>query len=103
MNIFYSETSIETLNIIIEFLTIKWSDKQITLLKKEILKFEQTLFENIISHQSLKKDSEIKFALIAKKQVKIFYEKIDNDIQILAFWPSRGNPDQLEKILSRIK
>lgn len=37
--------------------------------------------------------------LIAKKQVKVYYEKTEDDIKVLAFWPSKGNPAILRKIL----
>ena len=38
--------------------------------------------------------------LVAKKQVKIYYTKFNNDeVRVLAFWYSKGNPQQLKKLL----
>lgn len=99
MKILYSETSLKTLDTIIEYLELKWSDKQIEFLKKEILKFEEVVKDRIISHQTLSDDTEVKFMLIAKKQVNVYYEKTEDDIKVLAFWPSKGNPATLRKIL----
>ncbi len=100
MKIYYSETAIKSLNVILEFLETKWTIKQINLLKSEILKFEKTISENLIIHQSIASDSNIKYMLIAKKQVKIFYAKINNDeVRVLTFWYSKGNPQQLKKLL----
>ena len=100
MRIYYSETAIKSLGVILEFLELKWTNKQIDFLKSEILKFEETISENIITHQSISINSNIKFMLIAKKQVKIFYRKQNNDVvRVLAFWHSKGNPQQLKKLL----
>lgn len=48
MKILYSETALKTLDTIIEYLELKWSDKQIEFLKKEILKFEEVVKDRII-------------------------------------------------------
>ena len=64
MRIYYSETAIKSLNVILEFLESKWTIKQINLLKSEILKFEKTISENLITHQSISTDSNIKLSLI---------------------------------------
>ena len=53
MRIYYSETAIKSLNVILEFLESKWTVKQINLLKSEILKFKETICENLITHQSI--------------------------------------------------
>ncbi len=39
--------------------------------------------------------------LIAKRQVKIFYLKKNNEIEVLAFWHSKGNPKNLRKLLGK--
>lgn len=97
MRIYYSETAIKSLSVILEFLESKWTNKQIDFLKSEILKFEKTISENLITHQSISFNSNIKFMLIAKKQVKIFYRKLNNDeVRVLAFWYSKGNPQLLK-------
>ena len=100
MKIYYSETAIKSLNVILEFLESKWTIKQINLLNSEILKFEETISENLITHQSISTDSNVKYMLVAKKQVKIYYTKFNNDeVRVLAFWYSKGNPQQLKKLL----
>jgi hypothetical protein len=99
MKILYSETALETLDVIIDFLELNWTEKQILFLKNEILKFEQTINHRIISHQSLTEFPTVRFKLIAKKQVKVYYMKIDDHIKIVAFLPSKGNPATIKDIL----
>lgn len=100
MRIYYSETAIKSLKVIIEFLEVKWTYKQIDFLKTEISDFEKIISENLVVHQSISINSNIKFVLIAKKQVKIFYRKLNNDeVRVIAFWHSKGNPKTLKKIL----
>lgn len=103
MKIIYSETALKTLSEIIDFLEHKWTSKEIDKLKNDIFKFEQTIYENIITHQYYLKESEIRFMLIAKKQVKIFYKKtIDNKVQVIAFWHSKGSTKNLRKLLKSL-
>lgn len=99
MKIIYSQTALKTLNLIIEFLEQKWTSKQIENLKNDIFKFEQTVFDNLIGHQFYSKECEIRFMLIAKRQVKIFYKKNNNHIEVLAFWHSKGSPKNLKRLL----
>ncbi|MCD1118387.1 hypothetical protein [Chryseobacterium turcicum] len=99
MKILYSEIALETLDVIIDFLELNWSEKQILFLKNDILKFEQTISDRLISHQSLAEFPAVRFTLIAKKQVKIYYMKIDDNIKILAFLPSKSNPATIKNIL----
>ena len=80
MKIIYSQTALKTLDLIIEFLEKKWTSKQIENLKNDIFKFEQTIFYNLIAHQFYSKATEIRFMLIAKRQVKIFYLKKNYEI-----------------------
>lgn len=100
MKIIYSQTALKTLDLIIDFLEYKWTSKELENLKSDIFKFEQTIYDNLITHQFYSKKSEIRFMLIAKKQVKIFYKKKNDNIEVIAFWYSKGNPKDLRKLFN---
>jgi len=99
MRVRYSKTALLTLEVIIDFLKIRWTDKEIDKLRIDIELFEQTMQNQIITHQSLASHPDIKFALIGNKQVRIYYKKVDNDINIIAFFATKSNPEKIEKLL----
>ncbi|MCD9853181.1 hypothetical protein LUD75_00565 [Epilithonimonas sp. JDS] len=85
MKITVTPTARISLNEIISFLKIRWTQREIDLLKSDIKKFRQTINEGIIVHQALGKFPHIRFAIIAKKQVKIFYEIKEDSVLIKLF------------------
>lgn len=100
MKINVTPTARISLKKIILFLKTRWTQREIDLLKSDIKKFRQTIKEGIIVHQSLGKFPHIRFALIAKKQVKILYEIKEDSVLIKLFWHCKQDPKKLKDLLS---
>lgn len=43
-------------------------------------------------------DSQLRFALLGKKQVKVYFEVKKDCVEILLFLPSKGNPENIQKL-----
>ncbi len=82
MKITISETARISLDEIIDFLKVRWTEKEINVLKNDIKKFRKTIMDDLVKHPSLEILPDIKYALIAKKQIKLFYEAKKNEIVI---------------------
>lgn len=101
MKITISETAKISLDEIIDFLQAKWTTKEITVLKTDIRKFRQIIIDDIIRHQSLEMYPNIKFTLIGKKQVKLFYEIKTDEIVIKLFWHCKRDSLKLKDLLNK--
>ena len=101
MKIRYSKNALKTLQEIIEFLESKWTDKEIQNLNNDFEKFIQSLDDRIISYPKINSKDNLRFALIGKKQVKVFFELHDDSVEILLFLPSKGNPENLKKLIDK--
>jgi len=100
MKITISETAKISLKEIIDFLNIKWTIKEITVLENDIKKFRQTLKDDIVKHPSLEQFPNIKYTLIGKKQVQLMYEVKTDEIVIKLFWHCRRDQIKLKQILT---
>ena len=92
MKIRYSKNALKTLQEIIEFLESKWTDKEIQNLNNDFEKFIQSLDDRIISYPKINSKDNLRFALIGKKQVKVFFELHDDSVEILLFWANKKDP-----------
>lgn len=99
MKVVYSEKSLESLKEITDFLKQRWTKKELKTLQVDIQKIILSVKEGLITYPKYKKHKEIKFALVGKKQVKIFFEISLDVCEILLFWPSKSNPEMLQKLL----
>ena len=97
--VIYTEKSLESLKEITDFLKYKWTEKEREILNDDILKFIKSINEGILTYPKYKKNSEIRVALISKKQVKVFFETTDSTIEIYLFWANKKNPKNLRKLL----
>ncbi len=61
------------------------------------------MMDDIVKHPSLETFPYIKYTLIGKKQIKIFYEIKKNEIVIKLFWHGRQDPIRLKNILNENK
>ncbi|WP_294286895.1 type II toxin-antitoxin system RelE/ParE family toxin [uncultured Chryseobacterium sp.] len=103
MKITISETAKRSLDEIIDFLKIRWTVKEINVLKNDIEKFRKTITDDIVKHPSLENFPDLKYTLIGKKQIKLFYEVRKNEIVIKLFWHCKQNPIRLKNILNENK
>lgn len=92
---------LEVLKRLLIFLNYRWSEKELKLFKDDLKKFKQSLNDKIISYPAIDSDSKLKFALLGKKQVKVYFDVQSEFVEILLFLPSKGNPKNLQKILKR--
>lgn len=101
MKIVLSKDAIRSLQDITDFLTYRWTQKELKLFKTDLKKFKQSLNDKIISYPTVDSDNKLRFALLGKKQVKVYFDVQDDFVEILLFLLSKGNPLNLQKILSR--
>ncbi len=101
MKITVSSTAKISLEEIIRFLKRNWTKREIDILKDDIKKFRQTLKDGIVKHQALVNFPKIKYTLIGKKQIKLFYEVKKNEIIIKLFWHCKQNPKKLSNLLKQ--
>ena len=99
MKIEISPTARISLEEIVVYLKKRWTKKEINVLKQDIRDFIKIMNKGIVAHQSLEKFPQIKFTLIAKKQVKLFYEVRQDKILIKLFWHCKQNPQKLLNLL----
>jgi hypothetical protein len=100
MKITTTQTANFSLLEIINFLKSFWTKKELAILKNDIKLFRKILNDGIIQHETLEDYPKISFMLIAKKQVKIFYEIKENEIVVKLFWHCKGNPQTLKNFLN---
>lgn len=101
MKIIFSKDAIKSLQEITDFLNHRWSERELKLFRNDLKKFKQSLNDKIISYPTVNLDNKLRFALLGKKQVKVYFEIQIDCIEILLFLPSKGNPDNLEIILNK--
>lgn len=101
MKITISETARISLDEIIDFLKVKWTAKEITVLKNDIKKFRQTIMDDIVKHPSLEKFPNVKYTLIDKKQIKLIYEIKTDEIVVKLFWNCKQDPIKLKYFLNK--
>lgn len=101
MKIVFSKNAIKSLQEIIDFLNHRWSDKELYLFKEDLEKFKQSLSDKILSYPKIDSDSKLRFALLGKKQVKVYFDIQIDSVEILLFLPSKGNPDNLIRLLNK--
>ncbi|KAA0128158.1 hypothetical protein FY557_10625 [Chryseobacterium sp. SN22] len=72
MKITISETARISLDEIIDFLKVRWTVKEINVLKNDLKKFRKTIMDDLVKYLSLETLPNIKYTLIGKKQIKLF-------------------------------
>jgi plasmid stabilization system protein ParE len=92
--IIWSPTAKITFNQILEYLETAWTDREI---RNFIERTEQVL-NSISSNPSLYSSSSKKriHRCVIVKQVSLFYQEGNNDIELLIFWDNRKDPVKLK-------
>ena len=101
MKIVFSKDAIKSLQEITNFLNYRWTDKELKLFKTDLKKFKQSLNDKIISYPIVDSDNKLRFALLGKKQVKVYFDIQTDSVEILLFLPSKGNPENVIKLLGK--
>lgn len=52
MKILFSETALNSLEEVTDFVRRRWTNKEITILRNDVLNFKQTMNDGIIHHQN---------------------------------------------------
>lgn len=100
MKIIFSNTAIESLKEIIDFLNERWTQKELKLFNKDLEKLIGSFNDKLISYQTIDSDNQLRFTLLGKKQVKVYFEVKKECVEILLFLPSKGNPENVQKLLN---
>lgn len=103
MKVIFSKNAIKSLHEIIDCLHERWSPKEIKTLNADLEKLIQSFKDRLISYPIIYSGSETRFALIAKRQVKVYFELHEETVEILLFLPSKGDPDHILKLLNHTK
>lgn len=98
MKVIFSNTAIESLKDIIDFLNKNWTQKELKTFNKDLEKLVESFNDQLISYQTIDSDSQLRFALLGKKQVKVYFELKKDCVEILLFLPSKGNPENIQKL-----
>ncbi|TDX87218.1 hypothetical protein [Epilithonimonas xixisoli] len=101
MKIIFSKDALKSLQEITDFLNYRWSEKELKSFRKDLQKFKQSLNDKIISYTTIDSDSKLRFAFLGKKQVKVYFDIQTDSVEILLFLPSKGNPENLKKLIDK--
>ncbi|MBP7498632.1 MAG: hypothetical protein KA796_02055 [Chryseobacterium sp.] len=101
MKIIFSKDALKSLQEITDFLNYRWSEKELKSFRKDLEKFKQSLNDKIISYPTIDSDSKLRFTLLGKKQVKVYFDIQIDSVEILLFLPSKGNPENLKKLIDK--
>lgn len=99
MKIIFTETALNSLEEITDFVRRIWTNKELAILRNDIKKFNQTLNDGIVQHQKLKDFPNLRFTFIGKKQVKLIYEIVAEDVIIKLFWHCKQDSKKLSELL----
>ncbi|AYO58253.1 hypothetical protein CO230_09020 [Chryseobacterium sp. 6424] len=84
---------------IVLFLKNNWTERELNVLRKDIAKFKKSILVGVIQHPSSEFSSNIRYMLIAKRQIKVFYEMKQDEVVVKLFWHCKQNPDRLKNFL----
>ena len=99
MKVILSSTAKSSLKEIIEFLKVKWTEKEIAVMKNDIKKFKQIMKDGIIKHPTVDGFPNLKYSLIGNNQVKIYYSIEDGEVLIRLFWHCKKDPIKMKELL----
>ncbi len=98
MKITISAIGEKSFNEIIDFLQARWTINEINNFKLDILKFREHLNNRIITFP--KYNSNISYALVGKRNVKIFFKVVSKkEVVIILFWANKKDPNLLKNLL----
>ncbi|WP_373707803.1 hypothetical protein [Kaistella sp.] len=101
MKIVFSQIALTSLEDVTDFIRERWTDREMNVLRTDIKKFKQTLHDGIIEHQRFSDSPNLRFTLIGKRQVKLIYELIGEDVIIKLFWHCKKDPKKIKHFLKR--
>ena len=84
MKLIYSELALFSLREIVNYLKLRWTDKEIKTLRKDIEKFEKTLNEKNLIFPNFENYPDTKYTIIGNKQVKIIFRILNSNCNFLA-------------------
>lgn len=92
----YAKISIEE---IIEFLELKWTEREIDFFFDEIDRLIKTIEDGIIKYPFYKQ-TKIQKAFIVKGEISVFFhQKSQNEVDFILFFPNKKDPQQLKNLL----
>ena len=100
MKIIFSKDTLKSLQEITDFLNYRWSEKELKSFRKDLEKFKQSLNDKIISYPTIDSDSKLRFTLLGKKQVKVYFDIQIDSVEILLFWANKKDPENLKYLLN---
>jgi plasmid stabilization system protein ParE len=101
MTVKFTDAAVESLKEITDFLSERWTQKELKLLDKDLEKLIESFNDKIVSYPTIDLDSQLRFALLGKKQVKVYFDMKTDCIEILLFLPSKGNPENVRKLFNK--
>lgn len=101
MTVKFTDAAVESLKEITDFLNKRWTQKEHQLLDKDLEKLIESFNDKIVSYPTLDLDGQLRFALLGKKQVKVYFDVQIDSVEILLFLPSKGNPENIRKLFNK--
>ena len=99
MKVIYSKDALESLREIVDFLDYRWTQKELNTFRKDLEKLVETLQKGTIHFPKIMMDKPLHYALIGKKQVKVYFDLSEDSVEFLLFLPSKANPQKLLNLL----
>lgn len=78
----------------IQYLTENWTNKEIKNFQDRVEEAIESIRSNPELYPSSKKG--LAFRCVVNKQISLFYDVIDNRVELLIFWGNRQNPKRLK-------
>lgn len=94
MRVIFRDQALISLREISVYLANRWTRREMEVLKREINDQLQNILTGLVKHQEY--SSGIYFALVGKKNVKMYYTVNNDEILVLDFFNVRKNPDSLD-------
>ncbi|MGA9211724.1 hypothetical protein [Kaistella sp.] len=101
MKIIYPKYAIQSLDEIVDFLENRWTEKELRIFENDFRQFIKSLEEKIISYPFAEEQKVLRFALLGKKQVKVYFDLQADSAEIILFLPSKSNPEKINQILKK--
>ena len=96
MKIIYSDEAIFSLEEVVKFLIDNWTHIELDVFEFELENFLENINDEIITYPKVDGFKNLHFALIGNKQVKVYFFKNDQVLEIILFLPSKANPNRLK-------
>ncbi len=101
MTIFWTKTAKDSFQEELDFIYIKWGNKEVDRFINLSVEFVDLLAKGLIEGKSSKKRN-IRISVISKQTTLVYkINTVKNQIELVLFWNNLKDPNKLEKIITK--